>query len=175
MREGFHSKTWPPPPDPSGVPPVRRTHLAPTSPHLAPTSHPHRAPCTPAPAPKPQPAPEQVRSIYLVCHISHISPHLPISPPQVRSIYLVWNERLKLARLPLKYFANGHSFFVQVTPTLTPTLTPTRALSPTPTPYPHPNPHPNPSAPHPHPNAPAFLPGSACTPSRTRRPPSSCT
>lgn len=52
MREGFHSKTWPPPPDPSGVPPVR-------------------------------------------------------------SIYLVWNERLKLARLPLKYFANGHSFFVQ--------------------------------------------------------------
>ena len=51
-----------------------------------------------------------MRSTYLVCHIS---PYLPISPPQVRSIYLVWNEKLKLARLPLKYFANGHSFFVQ--------------------------------------------------------------
>ena len=33
----------------------------------------------------------------------------------MRNIYLVWNEKLKLARLPLKYFANGHSFFVQVT------------------------------------------------------------
>ena len=38
------------------------------------------------------------------------------APHQVRSIYLVWNEKLKLARLPLKYFANGHSFFVQVLP-----------------------------------------------------------
>ena len=51
MREGFHSKTWPPPPDPSGVPPVRRTHLEPTSPpprpHLSPSPralHPHPGP-----------------------------------------------------------------------------------------------------------------------------------
>ena len=27
MREGFHSKTWAPPPDPNGVPPVRSIHL----------------------------------------------------------------------------------------------------------------------------------------------------
>ena len=54
MREGFHSKTWPPPPDPSGVPPVRRTHLAPTSPHLAPTSHlPLTLTARPAPSPRP--------------------------------------------------------------------------------------------------------------------------
>ena len=37
----------------------------------------------------------------------------PKGTPPVRNIYLVWNEKLKLARLPLKYFANGHSFFVQ--------------------------------------------------------------
>ena len=42
------------------------------------------------------------------------------SPPKdpqgrdpIRPVYLTWNEKLKLARLPLKYFANGHSFFVQ--------------------------------------------------------------
>jgi len=31
----------------------------------------------------------------------------------VRPIYLTWNDKIKLARLPLRYFANGHSFFVQ--------------------------------------------------------------
>jgi len=31
----------------------------------------------------------------------------------VRPIYLAWNEKLKIARLPLRYFANGHTFFVQ--------------------------------------------------------------
>ncbi|KAL1518521.1 hypothetical protein AB1Y20_002810 [Prymnesium parvum] len=31
----------------------------------------------------------------------------------VRPIYLAWNEKIKLARLPLRYFANGHTFFVQ--------------------------------------------------------------
>ena len=58
MREGFHSKTWPPPPDPSGVPPVRRIYLEPTSPpprtHLAPTSHPPLT-LTARPAPSPRP------------------------------------------------------------------------------------------------------------------------
>ena len=37
----------------------------------------------------------------------------PDGKAPVRSIYLTWNNKLKLARLPLKYFANGHSFFVQ--------------------------------------------------------------
>jgi len=31
----------------------------------------------------------------------------------VRPIYLTWNEKIKLARLPLRYFANGHTYFVQ--------------------------------------------------------------
>ena len=83
MREGFHSKTWAPPPDPNGVPPVRSIHLQPSPPSPSPFT----LPLTPTP-----------------------------TPYQVRSIYLVWNEKLKLARLPLKYFANGHSFFVQVNP-----------------------------------------------------------
>ena len=39
-------------------------------------------------------------------------PH-PEGKKPVRQIYLTWNEKLKLSRLPLKYFANGHSFFVQ--------------------------------------------------------------
>ena len=31
----------------------------------------------------------------------------------VRPIYSAWNDKLKIARLPLRYFANGHTFFVQ--------------------------------------------------------------
>ena len=31
----------------------------------------------------------------------------------VRPLYLAWNDKLKIARLPLRYFANGHTFFVQ--------------------------------------------------------------
>ena len=31
----------------------------------------------------------------------------------VRPVYLAWNDKLKIARLPLRYFANGHTFFVQ--------------------------------------------------------------
>jgi hypothetical protein len=31
----------------------------------------------------------------------------------VRPIYHAWNDKLKIARLPLRYFANGHTFFVQ--------------------------------------------------------------
>lgn len=32
---------------------------------------------------------------------------------KARPIYYAWNDRLKIARLPLRYFANGHTFFVQ--------------------------------------------------------------
>ena len=31
----------------------------------------------------------------------------------VRPIYLAWNDKLKIARLPLRYLANGHTFFLQ--------------------------------------------------------------
>jgi hypothetical protein len=31
----------------------------------------------------------------------------------VRPIFLAWNDKIKIARLPLRYFANGHTFFVQ--------------------------------------------------------------
>ena len=31
----------------------------------------------------------------------------------VRPVYTAWNDKLKIARLPLRYFANGHTFFVQ--------------------------------------------------------------
>ena len=27
----------------------------------------------------------------------------------VRPIYYAWNDKIKLARLPLRYFANGHA------------------------------------------------------------------
>jgi len=41
----------------------------------------------------------------------------PPADPQgssaVRPIFLAWNEKLRIARLPLRYFANGHTFFVQ--------------------------------------------------------------
>ena len=28
-------------------------------------------------------------------------------------MWLAWNDKIKIARLPLRYFANGHTFFVQ--------------------------------------------------------------
>ena len=31
----------------------------------------------------------------------------------VRPVYYAWNDKLKIARLPLRYFANGHTYFVQ--------------------------------------------------------------
>ena len=37
----------------------------------------------------------------------------PEGRSKVRPVYLAWNEKLKIARLPLRYFANGHTFFVQ--------------------------------------------------------------
>ena len=97
MREGFHSKTWTAPPDPNGVPPVRGSQLQPSPFTL------HHSPFTLHPSP-------------FTLHPSPFTLNPTPTPHQVRSIYLVWNEKLKLARLPLKYFANGHSFFVQVLP-----------------------------------------------------------
>ena len=37
----------------------------------------------------------------------------PQGRTKARPIYKAWNDRLKIARLPLRYFANGHTFFVQ--------------------------------------------------------------
>ena len=37
----------------------------------------------------------------------------PQGGTRARPIYKAWNDRLKIARLPLRYFANGHTFFVQ--------------------------------------------------------------
>ena len=41
------------------------------------------------------------------------APPDPEGGSAVRPIYLAWNDKLKIARLPLRYFANGHTFFVQ--------------------------------------------------------------
>jgi len=41
------------------------------------------------------------------------APPDPEGGTAVRPIYLAWNDKLKIARLPLRYFANGHTYFVQ--------------------------------------------------------------
>ncbi len=47
----------------------------------------------------------------------HTRQWVPPADPQgrapVRPIYYAWNDKIKLARLPLRYFANGHTAFVQ--------------------------------------------------------------
>jgi hypothetical protein len=40
-------------------------------------------------------------------------PKDPEGGAAVRPVYMAWNDKLKIARLPLRYFANGHTFFVQ--------------------------------------------------------------
>jgi len=42
-----------------------------------------------------------------------VPPPDPEGGEKARPIYLAWNDKLKIARLPLRYFANGHTFFVQ--------------------------------------------------------------
>jgi len=80
---------------------------------------------------------------------------------KARPIYYAWNDRLKIARLPLRYFANGKPITYRIHLTdsnslpcrANPNPNPNPNLNPNPNPKLNPNPNPNPNLnPYPNPN-----------------------